>query len=335
MKTIVRLLILVSLSAGIASEAVAQKKTTKRATTKRAPKKQEPAPVVQAAPPVVKDTTPPAPVEVFKLPEVPPSLRNDAIIDRQLVKDRVPLTYEHIREDDAVYRQRIWREIDIREKMNLPFRYEADEDNGNQIFINILLKGIKDSIITAFSAENDRFTKPLSLKEIGELLVEKPQTIKVPDWATDPSGGTMKDSTIINEFNPLDIEKFRIKEEWVFDKEASRLFVRILGIAPLKNIKNEDGTLRAVSPVFWVYYPDCRAYFAKYEAYNGKNWGARMTWEEVFESHFFSSYIVKSTLDNPYNQTLKEIWKDPILALLEGDNIKNKIFDYEQNLWSY
>jgi len=27
--------------------------------------------------------------------------------------------------------------------------------------------------------------------------------------------------------------------------------------------------------------------------------------------------------------------KDPILALLEGENVKEKIFNYEQDLWSY
>lgn len=333
MKKAIKFLILVCMLAGVSSVADAQKKrTSKKKTSKAAPVVEPPAPVTPAP---VLDTTPKEPIDVLKLPEVAKSLRNDAVIDRQLIKDRIPLAYENIREDDAVYRERVWREIDVHEKINLPFIYDAEEDNGNQMFINILLKGVKDSTITAFSAENDRFTKPMTLQEIGELLVDKPQTIKVVDWVKDPSGSTMKDSTIVNIFNPLDIEKFRLKEEWVFDKESSRLFVRILGIAPLRNIKNEDGTIRAVTPAFWVYYPDCRAYFAKYEAYNGKNWGARMTWEEIFESRFFSSYITKSTIDNPYNLTLKEQYKDPILMLLEGDNIKNKVFDYEQNLWSY
>jgi hypothetical protein len=52
-------------------------------------------------------------------------------------------------------------------------------------------------------------------------------------------------------------------------------------------------------PIFWVYYPDLRPTFAKYEVYNGKNYGARMTWEELFESRMFSGRIIKSTIDNP------------------------------------
>src|SRR6187402_2136952 len=39
------------------------------------------------------------------------SLRNDAAVERNLVKDRTPLAHENIREDDAWYRERVWREI--------------------------------------------------------------------------------------------------------------------------------------------------------------------------------------------------------------------------------
>jgi hypothetical protein len=60
-----------------------------------------------------------------------------------------------------------------------------------------------------------------------------------------------------------------------------------------------------------------------------------MSWEELFESRFFSSYIVKSTLENPYDLFIKQYIKDDILKLLEGDNIKDKIFNFEQDLWSY
>ena len=60
-----------------------------------------------------------------------------------------------------------------------------------------------------------------------------------------------------------------------------------------------------------------------------------MSWEELFESRFFSSYIVKSTIENPYDLFVKQYINDPILRLLEGDEIKDKIFNYEQDLWSY
>ncbi len=87
---------------------------------------------------------PPPKIDSLPIPIVKKSLRPDDAIERNLVKDRTPLPYEYLREDDAVYREKIWREIDTREKMNLPFRYAANEDNGNQRFISILFKAIQD-----------------------------------------------------------------------------------------------------------------------------------------------------------------------------------------------
>src|SRR5258708_15086054 len=288
-----------------------------------------------------KDTTakPVAVLEAdIKLDTPRRSLRNDAIIERNLVKDRTPLVYEHIREDDAVYRQRVWQEIDVHEKMNLPFVYKATEDNGNQRFINILLNGIKSGQITAFDAlVDDRFTTPMTFGQIAANVVAAPHTIQVPDNVNDPDGskGLMRDTTIQEDFDPESIQRYQIKEEWVFDKESSCLHVRILGIAPEKAVMNADGTLRGVVPIFWVYYPDLRPMLAKYEAYNGKNFGGRMSWEELFESRMFASRIIKSTIDNPGDSYIAGYIKDDILRLLEGENIKEKIFNYEQDLWSY
>ena len=145
----------------------------------------------------------------------------------------------------------------------------------------------------------------------------------------------MKDTSITNEFDPNAIEKFWIKEDVIFDKESSRLHTRILGIAPMKTEKNPDGSLKYITPLFWVYYPDLRPMLAKFEAYNGKNYGARMSWEELFESRMFAPRIIKSTIDNPANVYIEQYIKNPILRLLEGENIKEKIFNYEQDLWSY
>jgi len=316
------------------------KKPTKKTTTKKSNTiKNNANNNAQVPPPAPKDTTPAVVLKAeLKLDTIRKSLRPDGVIERNLVKDRIPLSYEHIREDDAVYRQRLWREIDVHEKMNLPFVYKADDDNGNQRFLNILLNAVKTGEITAFDASvDDRFTTPMTLEKIAELMVGKPYTIPVQDWKNDPDGskGLTRDSLVQPQYNPDNVEKFWIKEDVVFDKESSRMHVRIIGIAPLNTIRNNDGSFRAVSPIFWVYYPDLRPLLAKYEAYNGKNYGARLSWEELFESRMFASRIIKSTVDNPYDQFIESFIKDPILRLLEGDNIKEKIFNYEQDLWSY
>lgn len=288
------------------------------------------------AAPVVKDTTPAEPNIDLKLGETRKSLRNDNAIELNPIKDRTPLAYEDIREDDAVYRQRIWLELDIHEKMNLPFLYQANEDNGNQRFFSILMNCIKNDSITPFSGDDDRFTTPITFKDIAKLLVGGVRNVEVPDLAADPTltKGIMKDSSIYDEFDPDAIQKYWVKEDIIFDKESSRLHFRILGIAPLKTIRLPDSTY-TVTPLFWIYYPDIRPSLSKYQAYNGKNYGARMSWEEIFEGRMFASRVVKSTIDNPYDRYIEGYIKDPILRLLEGENMKEKIFNYEQDLWQY
>jgi gliding motility associated protien GldN len=262
---------------------------------------------------------------------VAPSLRTDNAIDRQLVKDRTPLAYEHIREDDAVYKQRVWREIDTREKMNLPFRYSANEDNGNQRFISILYNAIQSGEVTVFSGDDDRFTVPLTKEAVAKNITGGMDTVPVVDMNGEITSYEARQRMV----EPDSIYRYRLKEEWIFDKESSRMFVRILGIAPIMTQYTSTGIPVGDRVLFWAYYPDLRPTLSKYEVFNGKNFAGRMSWEELFESRFFSSYITKSTIDNPFDKSLREYVKDPLFRLLEGENIKEKIFNYEQDLWSY
>lgn len=248
-------------------------------------------------------------------------------------RQRIPLAYEYLRWDDALYSEKVWRELDLHEKMNQVFRYGAQDDNGSQMFIDILMKAVKDGKVTSF--EDDRFTKPKALKDILGSIQGSSDTASV--YKLDGSGEVDHYVVTKKSFDPKDIMKIRVMEEWVFDREASRLFCRILGIAPLITKRDErTGQERGSSVMFWLYYPDLRPVLATYDVYNAKNMGAsRMTWEELWEARMFSSYITKSTLDNPGNRNIRTMIKDPILALLEGDNIKERIFNYEQDLWSY
>ncbi len=261
-------------------------------------------------------------------PEV--SLRNNYAMVRTQVRDRKPLEYEDLREDDAVFSHFIWREIDAREKMNQSFMYPSQDDNGDQRFFSLLLSAIKNDSVTAFSADNDRFTKPLTTDFVMNMVAGANDTVDVVDPAT---GAVEKVITKKPKFSPDSVYTFRIKEQIVFDKESSRMFTRILGIAPIAKQVVAGKSLPRV--LFWVYYPDIRASLTKFDVYNPKNIAARMTWEELFESRFFSSYIIKSTINNPGDKSLSAFIKDPLFRLLEGENIKAKIMNYEQDLWAY
>jgi gliding motility associated protien GldN len=260
------------------------------------------------------------------------SLRNDNAYDKSSVNSRTPLVYEHLRADDALFAEKVWRELDLREKMNQTFRYKAESDNGSQMFVDMLLKAVNSGQVTAFA--DDRFSTPLTPADISQKTQGANDTVPVTD-PLDPSK-VVKYKVTRASFNAEGVNKIAMKEEWVFDRESSRMFCRILGIAPLQTKFFPNGQPMGNTVLFWVYYPDLRPILTKYEVYNPKNMGqSRMTWEELFESRMFSSYITKSTIDNAANRVIRGYIKDPILALLEGDNIKEKIFNYEQDLWSY
>src|SRR5436190_5590444 len=152
------------------------------------------------------------------------SLRNDNAFDKSSVNARTPLPYEHLRVDDALFAEKVWRELDLREKMNQPFRYEAESDNGSQMFINMLLKAVNTGEVTAF--EDDRFSTPMTLASIQQLTVGAADTVGQVD-PNDPSRIVRYVVTRAS-FNAKSVVKLRIKEEWVFDREASRYFCRIL-----------------------------------------------------------------------------------------------------------
>ena len=278
---------------------------------------------------------PPAGNDSLPIKKVLKSLRQDeAVSGGDMNRERTPLPYEDLRIDDAVWRHKIWREIDTREKINLPFRYAADENNGNQRLFSILMQAIQDSTVTVFANVDDRFTTPMTKSEVAEIVLGP--EIEIPQF--NEKGEPIAPIHKRNELNPDSIYKFQLKEEVIFDKESSRLFFRILGIAPIKRIITPQGLDLGDAPLFWVYYPDLRPIFAKYEVYNGKNFGARMSWEELFESRMFYGRIIKSTIDNPYDLFIKNykgMQDNTVLQLLEGENIKEKIFNYEQDLWSY
>ena len=150
-RSLIRLFLLSIFFVSVTTEVSAQK-TKKRSAVKRTKTNNN----ATAAPAVKVDTVAvvtAAPEKIDSLPiaKVKKSLRPDETVETKDIRDRIPLVYEHIRADDAVYRHKIWREIDAREKINLPFRYSADENNGNQRFISILLKAIQNGDVTAFS----------------------------------------------------------------------------------------------------------------------------------------------------------------------------------------
>ncbi|MEM7103920.1 MAG: gliding motility protein GldN [Bacteroidota bacterium] len=235
--------------------------------------------------------------------------------------ERVPLPYEHIREADVFWEKRIWRVIDTREKMNLPFRYPQNP------LVSVMINAGLDEQVTLYSAIDDKFSTPMTIEEMNQKLY-KTDTIPIIDPDTDEI--TYK--IVRDDFNPDDIKRFRIKEVWFFDEETSTLKVRILGIAPLIEIFDDFGNVRYEVPLFWAYYPELRHVLARTEAFNPLNDAARLSWDDIFEMRYFASMIYKAS---NVNDLRIQDYKSGLEVPHEAERIKQEIFNFEHDLWTY
>ncbi len=248
----------------------------------------------------------------------------DDVVRKTMIFENRVLPYERLREADVPWEKRIWRILDVREKRNLPFTYPV------QPFFTIIADAAKSGEIKVFKDEN--FKDMLTPEEV-EGIISHVDTSLVfnPD--------TYEDEVVItnNPVNPEDIKKYRIKEMWYFDNATSRMQVRILGIAPIQDYYDEStGTFKYATPMFWVYYPEARNMLSRYLVFNDENDAAPGTWADLFEQRRFSSYIFKES--NVLDNRLEDMYpneEDGVERLMESERIKQELFNWEQDLWTY
>lgn len=246
----------------------------------------------------------------------------DDITTRDVMKDRVTLPYQPLREADILWERRIWRVVDVREKMNLPF--SAPESPLFKVLSDAALAGE----LNVYSTEDDKFSKRLNPSDIRSLLYRRDTII-----VFEPEDYTEEVKIVENETNWEDVKRFRIKESWFFDTKTSTLRSRILGIAPIIDVKDENGNFKYEMPLFWVYYPAARPMLAQHKAItHGENYSATTTWEDIFEKRYFASYITKE--NNVQDLRLQDMYSGLDL-LMESDKIKNELFAREHDMWSY
>ena len=141
-------------------------------------------------------------------------------------------------------------------------------------------------------------------------------------------------------YTAADLKGYRIKEDWIFDKQRSTRFVRIIGIAPLvENSQASSNPLvfaafqnEEVRPLFWLHYASCRSWFAQWDVYNMSNDAFRGSFDDLFEMRRFSAHVVKE--ENVFDRKIQD-YAQGLDALLEGERIKKEIFEYEHDLWNY
>lgn len=240
-----------------------------------------------------------------------------------------PNSYTYLREADVMWSKRTWRVIDMREKINLPMYYPTEPTVALRSLFDVIKCAVLQDSLTAFAnpAFDDEFKNPMTKAEIKNVLIHWDSTHQIED-VNNP--GVMISRPMKTEITAANVRQYWIKEDWFFDKQRSVMECRIAGICPLVDKLSESGEVVGVKPLFWIYFPEARAYFAKAAVFNRWNDAARMSYDELFTKRMFSSYVYKES--NVYDRAIAE-YKTGMDALLESESVKEDIFKYEEDLW--
>ena len=87
--------------------------------------------------------------------------------------------------------------------------------------------------------------------------------------------------------------------------------------------------------MFWVYYPHAREILKKGQAFNNRNLSQSVSFDDIINSRRFHSIIFRE--ENVYeNREIKSyINKNSFMRLLESERIKEKIRNFEHDMWSW
>ena len=246
-----------------------------------------------------------------------PSAR-DGLYDKTTIAEKQILPYEHLREADVFWQKRVWRVIDTRQKMNQNFGFAKEP------FIKVLLDVVKNNPNVRVYLD-DEFTTPTTFTEVNSQLGGSDSTFVV-----DPDTGEGVWRVVSNDFDWATVTRFRVKEDWIFDQEAGRMVVRVLGVSPIRDVLDKNtGDLRGTQAMFWAYYPDLRDHLIHKEVFNQQNDSNRLTWDDLFEMRLFSSYIMKES--NLQDRRIQD-YKNGRDALMESEKIKKEIFEKEHEI---
>ena len=256
------------------------------------------------------------------------------VLDGVYVKEHYPtrkvIPYTHLREADVMWATRIWRKLDLREKINHPLYYPVEPIKNRRSLTQVILEAVREGSLTAYDPLDDEFTMTLTKAEIErKLSFIDTQYIENPEPPYD-----LQMTVIEEEFQPKNVKEFRLKEDWFFDRQKSVMEVRIIGIQPVAdNVDRNSGEVRGKEPMFWVYFPEARNIFASAEVFNRQNDAERRTLEDIFWKRMFGSYIYKEK--NVYDRQISDYMLNGLDQLLEAERIKEEIFILEHDLWEY
>ena len=266
--------------------------------------------------------------------------------EAQLISDNdKPLPYGYVHDRDVLMGKTIWELVDLDERINFPLYYPVDTANvgkDRRSLFDVLIKGIKEGKITEVYAD-DYFNTKKTMKDM-ESSFTYIDTIpagvdEINNYFDEyKSGKKILDPQFINktELGASYVTGYRIKGFWYFDKRQGELKYRLLAICPVAPEAREIGKDNPdVIELFWVYFPATRDILHEAKAFNDKNSAMPISFDHLLNSRRFNALIYKE--ENVYGDRLvQDYMKDNSQnQLLESERIKEKIRNFEQDMWNY
>lgn len=285
------------------------------------------------------------------------------------------LEYGYIDDRDILMSKKTWEIIDLDERVNFPLYYPIDTatiGNERRSLYDVLVKGIKTGKITEVYGDS-YFREKKTLKDINASLTKidttdagreqmnedpdafRTRVVEVPIYENVKVGkktkkkqvGTEKKTipasrTISEEYinrtdlASIDVTDYKIVGLWYFDKRQADLRYRILGICPvIPDVYTMDKEEKDYVDLFWIFYPGARELLHEWKAFNDKNSSMPISFDHLLNSRRFNALTYKE--ENVYNdREIQDYMKDnSLMQLLESERVKEKIRNFEQDMWNY
>lgn len=260
-----------------------------------------------------------------------------------------PLPYGYVGDRDVLKATRVWEVIDLDQRINFPMYFPIEDDLGDdrRSLFSVLIGAIKDSTLTEVYADS-YFTEKKTPEDIQSVFYFKELNdygVEIMNQNPGATEAELKQKGVLtdehyttSELVPADVSMYKIVGTWYFDKRQGELKYRILGICPMAVdalTKLRMGETATPIELFWVWYPGARDLLHENKAFNDRNSALPITFDHLLNSRRFSSTIIKE--ENVYGDRLIEDYlKDNSqMQLLEAERIKDKIRNFEQDMWNY
>jgi len=259
---------------------------------------------------------------------------------QKAVDNDKPLEYGYVDDRDILWSKVVWEYIDLNERINLPMYFPVDTVNvstDRRSLFDTLLRGIKNNEITEIY-DDSYFTAKLSKAEINSKL----HRVDTTDAGFDElNAGATNIDEYIDKINltSQDIEGFKIKGLWYFDKRQGELKFRLLALAPVapdvQTMGREDIDIAEELPLFWVWYPDARNALHNMKVFNQKNSAYPISFDHLLNARRFSSIIYRE--ENIYGDrdVSHYVKGNALFQVLESNKIKEFIRNKELDMWNY